>query len=231
MDVHQQRLPQIVAQHIKSMIIDRQLNEGDQLPTESELTAAFNVSRSTIREAVKILIAENVVEIRHGRGTYIARRTGITKDPLGLSFADRKTLLPNLLEARRLMEPDIAALAAERRTTDNLRQLYASIRSMERAHEKGEDYTAFDYRFHCAMAECTQNDVLNRVLPMICECINTGYKLTSRVKGSYERAVQWHRQIYEAVLTQNSQEAKEAMYRHLSQTLIDAKQNSEGETR
>ncbi|MDD3213412.1 MAG: FadR/GntR family transcriptional regulator [Eubacteriales bacterium] len=230
MNDHQQRLPEIVAQHIKGMIIDRQLNEGEQLPTETELTANFNVSRSTIREAVKILIAENVVEIRHGRGTYIAKRTGITRDPLGLSFADRKTLLPNLLEARRLMEPDIAALAAERRTTDNLRELFASIQGMELAHEKGEDYTAFDYRFHCTMAECTQNDVLNRVLPLICECINAGYMQTSRVKGSYERAVQWHQQIYEAILSQDPREAKEAMYLHLSQTLIDAKQNSEGET-
>ena len=111
-----QRLPEIVAQNIKGMIIERSLNEGEKLPTESELTMNFNVSRSTIREAIKILIAENVVEIRHGRGTFIAKKTGITKDPLGLSFADRKMLLPNLLEARRLIEPNIAALAAQRRT-------------------------------------------------------------------------------------------------------------------
>lgn len=226
-----QRLPETVAQNIKGMIIERSLNEGEKLPTESELTMNFNVSRSTVREAIKILIAENVVEIRQGRGTFIAQKTGITKDPLGLSFADRKMLLPNLLEARRLIEPNIAALAAQRRTKENLRELLASIRGMERAHGKGEDYTPYDYRFHCIMAECTQNEVLNRVLPLICECINAGYELTSRVKGSYERAIQWHTKIYDAILSQQPQEASQAVYQHLTQTLIDAQQNFEGEER
>ncbi len=226
-----QRLPEIVAQNIKGMIIERSLNEGEKLPTESELTMNFNVSRSTIREAIKILIAENVVEIRHGRGTFIAKKTGITKDPLGLSFADRTMLLPNLLEARRLIEPNIAALAAQRRTNENLRELLASIREMERAHEKGEDYTPYDYLFHCIMAECTQNEVLNRVLPLICECINAGYELTSRVKGSYERAIQWHMKIYDAILSRQPQEASQAVYQHLTQTLIDAQQKLEGEAR
>ncbi len=226
-----QRLPEIVAQNIKGMIIERSLNEGEKLPTESELTMNFNVSRSTIREAIKILIAENVVEIRHGRGTFIAKKTGITKDPLGLSFADRKMLLPNLLEARRLIEPNIAALAAQRRTKENLRELLSSIREMEKAHEKGEDYTPYDYHFHCIMAECTQNEVLNRVLPLICECINAGYELTSRVKGSYERAIQWHTEIYDAILSRQPQEASQAVYQHLTQTLIDAQQKLEGEAR
>ncbi len=224
-----QKLPDVVAQSIKGMIIDHALNEGDRLPTESELVMRFEVSRSTIREAVKLLVAENVAEIRHGQGTFIAKRTGISKDPLGLSFANRTTLLANLLEARKLIEPNIAALAAQRRSRKNLSDLHAAIAEMKQAYDTDKDYTQFDYRFHCIMAECTKNEVLNRVMPLICECINAGYELTSRVQGSYGRAIMWHQKIYDAIETQNPQEAQEAVYQHLSQTLLDAQQHSEGE--
>ena len=230
MEHRQQRLPEIVAQNLKSMIIEMSLNEGDRLPTETELTSHFTVSRSTIREAVKILEAENVVEIRHGRGTFIAKKIGISKDPLGLSFADKETLLPNMVEARKMMEPSIAKLAATRRTQENLRQMLASINDMEAAHDRGEDYTPYDYRFHCILAECTQNDVLNRVLPLICDSINAGYMQTVRVKGSYQRAIHWHRAIYEAILAQQPLEAEQAVLQHLTQTLMDAEHKSEGET-
>ncbi len=228
MENRAQRLPEIVAQKIKSMIIELSLNEGDRMPTETTLTSYFNVSRSSIREAIKILEAENVVEIQHGRGTYIAKKTGISKDPLGLSFSDRDTLLQNLLEARKLMEPGIAYFAAQRRTADNLVQMQASIRDMERSYAKGEDYTRYDYRFHCILAESTQNDVLNRMLPLICDSINAGYMQTSRVKGSYERAIYWHTKIYDAVLAQKPLEAQQAVIQHLSQTMIDAEHNLEG---
>ncbi len=230
MNNHQLRVPEAVAQQIKSMIIELSLSEGEKLPTESALTHRFQVSRSSVREAVKILEAENVVEIRHGRGTFIATKTGIAKDPLGLSFADRETLLSNMLEARRLMEPGIVRLAAQRRTRENLRQMLKSIHDMEAAQRRGEDYTAYDYRFHCILAESTQNDVLERVLPLICDSINAGYMQTAQVKGSYEKAVYWHRRIYEAILAQKPAEAEEALNRHLQQTLIDAEQNTGGET-
>jgi len=129
------------------------------------------------------------------------------------------------------MEPGIVRLASVRRTQENLREMLASIYDMEAAHKKGEDYTAYDYRFHCIMAESTQNDVLKRVLPLICDSINAGYMQTSQVKGSYEKAVFWHRRIYEAILKQNASEAEEALTQHLKQTLIDAEQNTEGEKR
>ncbi|NLV59696.1 MAG: FadR family transcriptional regulator [Clostridiales bacterium] len=228
MDHRTQRLPEIVADKIRNMVIELSLSEGDKMPTETALTTHFNVSRSTIREAVKILEVENIVEIRHGRGTYIAKKTGITKDPLGLSFSNRDMLLPNLLEARKLMEPGIAYIAAQRRTDENIQQMHASIRDMEQAYAKGEDYTGFDYRFHCIIAECTQNDVLNRLLPLICESINEGYMQTSRVKGSYERAIYWHKKIYDAILAQKPLDAQQAVIQHLSQTLIDVEHNLEG---
>ncbi|MDD2428861.1 MAG: FadR/GntR family transcriptional regulator [Eubacteriales bacterium] len=224
-----QRLPEIVAKKIRSIIIEHSLSEGERLPSETELTNHFNVSRSTLREAVKILEAENVVVIKQGRGTYTAKKTGMISDPLGLSFADRDTLLPNLLEARKLMEPAIAFLAAQRRTAENLKQMQASIRDMELANQKGEDYTRYDYRFHCILAECTQNDVLNRILPLICDSINAGYMRTARVKGSYEKANYWHRKIYGAVLQQKPVEAEQAVLEHLSQTLMDVRHNTEGE--
>ena len=76
--------------------------------------AAYDISRSTIREAMKILQAENVVEIRRGLGSFVAENTGIARDPLGLNFTGQEELLSEMMEVRLLTEPQIAALAAER---------------------------------------------------------------------------------------------------------------------
>ena len=129
----QVRLAQVVAEQIRESIIDTGLAAGEKLPTESMLMAEHSVSRSTIREAMKILQAENVVEIRHGCGSFVASNTGRSKDPLGLSFTDSAKLVPDLMEVRLLMEPSIAEIAAlqgktheevERITAENAIRFY-----------------------------------------------------------------------------------------------------------
>lgn len=83
----------------------------------------FGVSRSTVREAIKLLIAENVVEIQRGKGTFVTLQPGLSKDPLGLEFANQKKLLDNLMETRMMIEPQIAYLAAQRATQANIDKL------------------------------------------------------------------------------------------------------------
>ena len=95
------------AQKVKTMIIQRQMKPGDRLPTEKELADLFGVSRSTLREAMKFLRAENVVVIRQGSGTFVSAGTGIGEDPLGLHFTNQENLIENLFETRMLIEPQI----------------------------------------------------------------------------------------------------------------------------
>lgn len=85
-----QELSVVAAKRLREMIIEKEMKSGDRLPSESALGEMFGVSRSTVREAIKLLIAENVVEIQRGKGTFVTLQPGLSKDPLGLEFANQK---------------------------------------------------------------------------------------------------------------------------------------------
>lgn len=99
-------LPERVADQLMNLIRTQELQAGDKLPNEFELAKQLQVGRGSIREAVKILVARNVLEIQRGKGTFIARHTGETKDPLGFAFcSDQFQLAFDLLEVRMQLEP------------------------------------------------------------------------------------------------------------------------------
>lgn len=224
------RLAQAVAEQIRDSIIDTGMAAGEKLPTESTLMEHHQVSRSTIREAMKILQAENIVEIRHGRGSFVASRPGLSKDPLGLSFADPSKLLPDLMEVRLLMEPGIAHLAADRREEADLKQMEASITEMIEARSQGRDYHASDFRFHIAVAQATHNAMVSRIFPVIVEGIERGYAQTAHIEGSFNRAVDYHRRILQAIREKESEEAARLVQMHIRQTLKDIHEKTEGES-
>ena len=114
------KLPERVADKLREMIIQDSLKTGAKLPAEAELMERFGVSRSTVREAVKILQTEHIVDIRQGQGTFLCAMPGLASDPLGLRFADQEELIAQLLETRLLIEPSVAALAAVRRQDKQL---------------------------------------------------------------------------------------------------------------
>ena len=215
------RLAQSVAEEIRALIMREGLSAGDKLPTESELMARFQVGRSTIREAVKQLQAENIVTIRHGRGSFVADHTGVAKDPLGLSFEEQSQVLKELMEVRLLMEPGIAGEAAGRRTEEDLESMQSFIDRMDRAAAAGEDYESYDYGFHIAMAESVHNGVLRRMYPVVFEAVAQGYRRTAHVHGSSKVALDYHRSILAAIRQGDAEKASEMTRRHILQALDD----------
>ena len=113
-------LSEKVAANIKELIVKNQYKPGSKLPNEMELAGQLNVSRSTVREAIKILMSKNILVIKRGRGTYVCERPGVATDPLGVTFMNKKDLLLYLFETRLLIEPAISELAAIRATEKNL---------------------------------------------------------------------------------------------------------------
>ncbi len=217
-------LPAKTARNIKEMIIQEKMKSGDRLPCETELMKMFGVSRSTLREAVKFLKAENVIEIKRGNGTFISNITGVVEDPLGLNFINQHHLIQNLLEARLLIEPQIAAFAVQRATEQNIQCLAAIIDKMKDAEVNDEMAAELDVQFHTAIAGCTQNDVLTRIVPIINESIRQGHNETVSVEGSYERAKICHMGIYKAIVKKDLMEAKYFSERHIWETLNDIKE-------
>ena len=108
-------LAEQVADQINQVIIDQNINAGEKLPNEFELAARLNGGRGTIREAVKLLVARNCLEIRRGKGTFVVEKPGQIEDPLGFAYVkDKITLAVDLMELRLQLEPWVAQLAAQR---------------------------------------------------------------------------------------------------------------------
>lgn len=216
-----QELSTQTAQSLREMIAQRNMKPGDRFPSERELTEQFSVSRSTAREAVKLLVAENLVEVRRGKGTYIAHRPGLIRDPLGLRYVGGSQVLQNLMEARILIEPAIASLAALRARPEDIQRLekilHKQISNVDPAlHED------MDVDFHTALAQCTHNDVLHRLLPVIREGILEGRGETEDLPGSWENALSWHVRIFRAAQCGDAQTARQAMLGHLMCTAEEA---------
>lgn len=216
------KLPEQIADKLREMIIQESMKTGSKLPAEAELMARFGVSRSTVREAVKILQTEHIVDIRQGQGTFLCAMPGLADDPLGLRFADQEELIAQLLETRLLIEPSVAALAAQRRQDSHLQAMKLLLDKMDNAYLHGENYTPYDAQFHSIIADCTGNDVMKRLLPTIHESIRAGYQHTRRVEGSYQRASQCHLEMYRAIAEQDSDRARLAAQRHMVQTMHDS---------
>ncbi len=170
-----------------------------------------------------MLVAENVVEIQRGKGTFISRQPGVAKDPLGLHFADQNKLLFNLLETRLIIEPQVAYLAAQRATKKDIQMLKIIVREFECDSDPKANHAKLDIKFHTAVAQCTQNDVLHRFLPVICESIREGYYETVTIEGSQQRALKSHISIFEAIKNRLPEIAKSETEKHILQTAKDAK--------
>ena len=222
MRLAQPRLSEQLALKIRELIVEKRLKPGDRLLSESTLIDVYGVGRSTIREAIKLLVAENVVMVRHGKGTFICERTGINSDPLGLKYADQTRLLINLFETRLILEPQIVLLAAKRATKDDIKKLEQVMSSFD--DSKANSWFGFpslDIEFHTILADCTKNDVLFRFIPSICDAISKGQQETQDNITSHGKAYSCHRKIFEAITNREPEKAAKEMVIHINQTIND----------
>lgn len=214
-------LPQEIAQRIKRLITSKYLNPGDILPSEAKLCAVFGIGRSTAREAIKILKAENMLEIRKGIGTFVVNKPGVMKDPLGVSLMNQERVLENLMETRLIIEPNIAFLAAQRATKENILKLEMIMKETEEINFSHKSHMDIDVAFHNTIAEATQNDIVFRILPIINESIAAGYQETFDLIGSFDKAIKFHREVFNCIKEGDAGKAKNAMRYHLLQSMDD----------
>ena len=218
----QPRLSEQLALKIRELILNKQLKPGDRLLSESTLIDMYGVGRSTIREAIKLLIAENVVTVLHGRGTFICERTGINSDPLGLKYSDQTRLLINLFETRLILEPQIASLAARRATKDDINKLEQIMKSFNDSEANSwADFPSLDVDFHTTLANCSKNDVLFRFVPSVCDAIWKGQRETQNNPNSHEKAIIYHQKVFEAIRDRHPKKAATEMSAHINQTACD----------
>lgn len=209
-------LAEQVADQINQVIIDQNINAGEKLPNEFELAARLNVGRGTIREAVKLLVARNCLEIRRGKGTFVVEKPGQIEDPLGFAYVkDKITLAVDLMELRLQLEPWVAQLAAQRieeTEKDTLRQLCEQV---EHKIRTGEDHGPADKEFHAYIARCTHNSVITEIMPVITYGIDMFTKF--KAPKLLEDTIRTHGLIAEGICANDPQKAYDSMYEHVAQ--------------
>lgn len=211
-------LTRTVEKKIIKIIKENSMQPGDKLKNEYELAELLEVSRGTVREAIKSLVSRNILEVRQGSGTFVSKKNGIPEDPLGLTFIsdikEDKKLGLDLLDIRLMLEPEIAALAATNGTTKQIRTMLMQCRIVEELIEKGEDYREADILFHKMIAQCSGNRVVENLIPIINSSVSLTIDLTEDIFR--ENTYREHRVIAEAIASKDSLGAKCAMIVHLN---------------
>ena len=215
---HKARLSHEVADHILMLIQDGQLKPGDQLPSEQELTQLFGLSRPTIREAIHSLVARNILDVTHGRGTFVSQNPGVETDPLGLNTLPAEQLQDSLPEARLLIEPGVAGLAAKNATEEDIEEIETHLADMEQIVQEGGVSMSIELEFHRSIANASKNVIIRRIIPIIIESIMRTYSNAHRTGEEHAMALEEHKQIVEAIRDRKVTQAEQAMRRHLEKS-------------
>ena len=227
--IRRDSLHEQVADRIQGLIVDESLHPGDRLPGERDLAERVGVSRTVIREAIHVLRVRGLVEVRPGSGTYIRELSpNDAAAPIGLLLKLRQVSdrYQDLHEIRRTLEVDIAGLAAERATEEDMATLEVAIEEMAAHSEDADQFTRRDLAFHGALATATHNDLYTVLLTPITDLL-LEFRLAAYshdAGGSIEGALTYHGQILDRIKARDPQGAREAMRDHLYQarTLMEA---------
>lgn len=211
-------LPERTADAISSMIHLENYRPGSKLPNELKLAERFEVSRSTVRQAIKILAERKLVYVERGSGTYVAELNVDLSDPLGLSTVyDKSKLMKDLLEFRLLIEPRAALLAAQNASEKDGKLLLQICAECEELIRNGQNYVQKDIEFHQAIANCCGNAVLHNMIPYIFQMQLLNLTITARRRN--QLTAEEHRRIAEAITAHRGADAYDAMQYHLQMIL------------
>jgi len=213
---------QQIADKVRALVKARGYEPGVRLPSERELADILNVSRPTVREALIALEVEGVVQIRMGSGVYLSRaRKAPLSTPKKVAKLKSDMSPFQLLEARRLVESEIAALAAVSRTPEQVRQMREIIKDMEARAKTGKDPLVSDHKLHVLLAQASGNQVMAGLVDQLFMA-RLGV-LFSRLSTYFDTGSSWteaigeHKAIVQAVHAQDPDAAREAMRTHMDE--------------
>src|SRR5699024_752367 len=221
--IEEKRLSDKIANDILTMItIENKYGPGEQLPNELELSEELNISRTTLREAIRILVTNGILEIKRGRGTFVKEQLNV--DELSHSFHDLSNTSINakdLYEMRLIFEPEAAYYATLRATEQELEGILAYGERIEAKIKDGKDRTEVEQQFHRAIARATHNEFMDRLMPVIFQAINQGVILSKRKEHVVEDTIRDHRLIMDFMKARNAEGARNAMRIHILHAMQD----------
>ncbi len=196
------------AQRIIKMIEEEnRFSIGDKLPNENDFAGELGVSRSTLREAIKVLTTNGMVEIKRGKGTFVTSTTIINSGDLN----DIASGLEDLFEMRLMFEPECAYLAAERATDEEIETICYYGEEIV----SGEDRTFEEQKFHESIANATHNSFVKQFMPIIFNAIKKGVVVLTQDQDVSEDNLKDDRLIMEFIKKRNPEGARTAMKLHI----------------
>ncbi len=219
--IPQKKVSDKVFEQVKELIITGKLQPGDRLPSERELTNLFEVSRSSVREAILKLECLGFVVQKHGEGTFIKSFTEAPMVNYVEAFVGREDFLSDLMEIRNVLETWAASRAAEQASKGEIREMAKVVARMKKAREKGVIGHELNLDLHCRISSSTHNTFLIHMMDSISGWIE---KVTDKVFYStlyedletYDTLIRQHAHIVEAIEGGDAAAASEAMGEHLS---------------
>ncbi len=214
--MHSKRLSEQAAEDILNMItVKKKYLPGDKLPNENDLSAELKISRTTLREAIRILITHNILEIKRGKGTYVVPKQNLRDD---FCLDDAMTAmvgLKDLMEIRLIIEPEIAYYAAKRASDKEIEKILYHGELIENKIRNGEDRTEEEQMFHNSIAKSTHNDFINRLMPIINQGIYKGVILSKEKCKTNDDTLIDHQVIMDYLKKRDADGARIAMKLHI----------------
>lgn len=209
-------LSESIADDILSMItIDKKYAVGDKLPNENLLSAELQISRTTLREAIRILVDHNVLEIRRGKGTFVKDHQDSNGSFDLEELSAIKLDVKDLYELRLIFEPQTAYYAAERATDKELKRILHYGKLEEEKILNNEDRTEVEQAFHRSIAKATHNEFMDKLMPILYKAIDRGVILSDQNERVIQDTLNDHRMIMDFLAKRDAEGAKIAMKLHI----------------
>jgi len=220
---NKQTLSQKIERTIEAAIREKKLTVGTKLPSEHEMCKSFGVSRTALREALRRLSARGLILIQKGSGIYVSEiKIEDAIDSLNLYYDlkfDNK-LIDQIIEVRRLFEPEIARLAASNRTQENLDELENNLIEFEKCNpDNTQEEADLDNKFHLFITKSTSNPIVQITMEPIYSLLPRMRNfIYANIEGEKPHTVQFHKDVLKAISEQDGQQAYIVMSKHLERT-------------
>jgi GntR family transcriptional repressor for pyruvate dehydrogenase complex len=213
--VRRNKVYEEVAKQIERLIL-KKLQPGDKLPSERELAEMLQVSRSSIRDAIRSLELMGLVEPRQGAGTIVRELSAESLvNPFANALKRRQELVSELLDFRKMLEPPLAARAATHASPDEISEMEEILQRQEGTLSHGEASIAEDAEFHYSIALASGNSVVLKVLDILMDLLRETRERSLQLQGRPQRSLAGHRRILAAIKRHDAEAAKDAMRRHI----------------
>ena len=211
------KLSEQTSDRLYEMIVDEhRYMPGSKLPNENELSETLGVSRTTLREAISFLAAQGVLEIRRGKGTFVAESLPAEGlDLTALAGVRSRVRAKDLFEMRLIFEPATVALACQRASDEELRQIEKKARRMEETAAAGGDWPLADQEFHWSIIKASHNEYMRRLYPIINSAVNEILQISQNRQQMQDIALRDNRMILEFLLRRDEAGARYAMSIHM----------------